>query len=132
MVKMVKLEKSAADKRADNDAAGSPKIIDVPDEHSGVTVNLDHHHLMKMGVGGGLKAGHKVEFSGRGTVLRSESRSTDQGERHTATLHMTHGGMEADGPKDEDREGLRSEITKLAEKGSDGDKAKGKGKIGKG
>ena len=80
----------------------------------------------------GLKAGHKVEFSGRGTVLRSESRSTDEGERHSATLHLTHGGMDFEGPKENEREGLRTEITKLAEKGSDGDKAKGKGKFGKG
>src|SRR6185312_7773188 len=130
MVKMVKLEKSAADKRADSDADGSSKIIDVPDEHSGVTVNLDHHHLMKMGVGGGLRAGDKVEMPMRGSVIRSESRSTPEGERHSATVHMTHGGMDWEGSKDNERAGLRDEISRIAEKGSDGDK--GKGKIGKG
>lgn len=116
MVKMVKLEKSAADKRADKDADGSPKIVDVPDEHSGVTVNLDHHHLMKMGVEGGLKAGDKVEMPMRGHVIRSESRSTDDGEKHSATLHMTHGGMDWEGSKEDERQDLRGEIAKNADK----------------
>ena len=31
-----------------------------PAEDEGVTVNLDHHHLMKIGVGGGMKSGQEL------------------------------------------------------------------------
>ena len=68
MVKMVSLKKSAADRRVEKDALGSPDVPYVPAEDEGVTVNLDHHHLMKMGVGGGMKSDHKVEFHGTGDV----------------------------------------------------------------
>jgi len=43
---------------------------------------------------GRLKSGHPVAFHGRGVVERSESRSTDEGERHSATLRLHHGAVE--------------------------------------
>ena len=117
MVKMVRLEKSASDRKAEQDADGQPGIASVvPDGDSGITLHLDHHHLEKLGVGGGLKSGGKVELSGKGTVLRSESRSTEDGDKHSATIHLSHGNMDYEGSKDDERADLRGEIEKNAGK----------------
>ena len=63
MVKMVRLEKTASDRRAEKDALGEPGIASVvPDGDSGISIHLDHHHLEKMGIGGDLKSGGKVEL----------------------------------------------------------------------
>jgi hypothetical protein len=113
MVKMVSLKKSPADRRAEKDALGSHDIPSVPAEDEGVSVNLDHHHLMKMGVGGGMKSGHKVKLEGEGTVERSETRSTPEGERHSATIRLHRGGIEHEGEeKAEERGEIRTEIQK--------------------
>lgn len=115
MVKMVSLKKSAADRRAEKDAMGSSDVVSVPAENEGVTVNLDHHHLMNMGVGGGMKSGHKVAFNGTGTVERSETRSGKDGDRHSATLRLDKGGMEHEGDKAEPRAELKGELRKAVE-----------------
>lgn len=114
MVKMVSLKKSSADKRAEKDALGSTSVSDVPAEDEGVTVNLDHHHLMNMKVGGGMKSGHKVDFKGTGTVERSETRSTKDGDRHSATIRLDRGSLEHESEKggDEDRTELKGELQK--------------------
>lgn len=130
MVKMVSLKKSAADKRAEKDALGTRDIPSVPAENEGISVNLDHHHLTKMGVGGGLKAGHKVELHGAGVVEHAESRNEGGEVRHSARLRLHKAGMDYEGSDEDKREDLRQEITKNAEKGSDGDKSP-KGKFGK-
>lgn len=123
MVKMVSLKKSSADRRAEKDAMGSPEVIGVPAENEGVTVNLDHHHLMNMGVGGGMKSGHKVTFNGTGTVERSETRSGKDGDRHSATLRLDKGGMEHEGEeKAEERGEIKTELQK-AMAGSERSKA---------
>jgi hypothetical protein len=112
---MVSLKKSAADRRAEKDALGEPGLATIPEEDEGVRVNLDHHHLMKMGVGGGMKSGHKVDFSGSGSVERSETRSTPQGERHSATIRLNRGGIEHEGDKaggDEDRQSIKGDLEK--------------------
>src|SRR5579859_8206871 len=95
MVKMVSLKKSAADKAAEKKAMGEPTIISRPDEDVGVTVRLDHHHLTKMGVHGDLKSGDDVEFHGKGKVERSETRSTPDGDRHSATVRLHRAGIES-------------------------------------
>lgn len=116
MVKMVSLKKSAADRRAEKDALGTTDVPSVPAEDEGVSVNLDHHHLMNMGVGGGMKSGHKVELHGTGTVERSETRSTKDGERHSATIRLHRGALEhePDEPRDGDerRTQLRGDLEK--------------------
>ncbi|MHB8272831.1 hypothetical protein [Bradyrhizobium sp.] len=121
MVKMVRLEKTASDRKAEKDALGEGGIASVtPDGDSGISIHLDHHHLEKMGIGGGLKAGGKVELTGKGTVLRSESRSTPEGDRHSATIHLSHGGMDYEGSKDDEKSDLRGEIEKNAADKDDG------------
>lgn len=115
MAKMVRIEKTAADRNAEKDALGETGIASVePGGDSGISLHLDHHHLMKMGVGGGMKSGQKVELSGRGTVERSETRSTPDGERHSATIHLTHAGADYEGSKDDEKSDLRGEIEKNA------------------
>jgi hypothetical protein len=117
MVKMVSLKKSAADRRAEKDALGSKDVPYVPAEDKGVMVNLDHHHLMNMGVGGGMKSGHKVTFHGTGTVERSESRSTPQGEKHSATLRLDRGGIEHEPAEGEEERGeIKTEIMSAHDK----------------
>jgi hypothetical protein len=123
MVNMVSLKKSVADRRAEKDALGSPETIsaDSRPEDEGISVNLDHHHLMKMGVGGGMKSGHKVEFGGTGTVERSETRSTPEGERHSATIRLNRGGMEHEGEeKAEERGEIKTEIMSAHDKAEQG------------
>lgn len=121
MTKMVSLKKSAADRRAEKDAMGSRDVVSVPAENEGVTVNLDHHHLMNMGVGGGMKSGHKVSFNGTGTVERSESRSTPEGERHSATLRLDRGGIEHEGDEAEEERGeIKTEIMSAHDKAEQG------------
>lgn len=115
MVKMVRLEKTATDRKAEKDALGETGIASVvPDGDSGISVHLDHHHLEKLGIGGALKSGNKVELSGRGTVTRAESRSTPEGDRHSATIHLSHGSMESEADKGADKTDLRNEIEKNA------------------
>ena len=67
-----------------------------------MTVNLDHQHLMNMKGSDGelmglpyLKSGNDVEFAGRKIVERSETRSTPEGERHSATLRLQKGANRA-------------------------------------
>ena len=118
MVKMVSLKKSAADKRAEKDADGSPDIPMVRAEDEGVSVNLDHHHLMHMKgedgepIAGRMKSGNDVEFHGRGTVERSETRSTKDGDRHSATLRLDKGALEHQPDRDEERTELRGNLEK--------------------
>jgi len=113
MTKMVSLKKSAADRRTEKDALGeTAAVVDESPEHEGIAVHLEHHHLMKLGVGGALKSGHKVELHGAGTVERSETRSTKDGERHSATIRLHKGAIEHEADRDEERDNLRSEIAK--------------------
>lgn len=116
MVKMVSLKKSAADRKAEKTAMGSTATPEAGyPEDQGVSVHLDHHHLMKMGVGGDLKSGHKVSLEGEGTVERSETRSTPEGERHSASIRLHRGGIEHEGEeKAEERGEIRTEIQKAA------------------
>jgi hypothetical protein len=62
---------------AQKDTLISSDVIAVP-ANEFVSVNLDHHHLWKLGY---VKSGRQVAFRGRGAVERSETRSTKDGER---------------------------------------------------
>jgi hypothetical protein len=110
MVKMVNLKKSKGDMAADKEAGGEPGIASVANEHSGVHVNLDHHHLKNLGVEAGMKAGDRVDFKGRGTVQRYEMHDGPDGMKHSATLHLDKGALERDGARDEERDDLKNEI----------------------
>lgn len=113
MVKMVSFKKTATDKREEKDALGEPGIK-TSDFDPGVSVHLDHHHLTKLGVGGGLKSGHKVEFGGRGMVESSHTESHKDGDRHHATLKLSHGWLDHDAPRggDEERRSVRGDLEK--------------------
>ncbi len=117
MSKMVSLKRPKSDKQ---ETAGVPKNDFVHPEDEGVAVNLDHHHLMKLKGGDGapiagkMKSGHRVSFSGEGTVERSETRSGKDGERHSATLRLHKGAIEHEPDADDEREDLRTEIARNA------------------
>lgn len=114
MVRMVSLKKSAADRRAEKEGMGSRDVVSVPAENEGVTVNLDHHHLMNMKVGGGMRQGHKVEFGGTGTVEHySEGSGPDGSPRMSARLRLDRGGMDHEGDEKADPRGeLKGELRK--------------------
>jgi hypothetical protein len=125
MTKMISLKKTAADRDAEKKAMGEggPGTRANPEDDGGVTLHLEHHHLQKMGVGGGLKSGHKVELSAAGHVEHSETRSTPQGERNSARLRLTKMGVEHETDHGEERKDLRNEIEQVhgaSEKKSDG------------
>jgi hypothetical protein len=107
-MKEVSLKKSAAERKAAEPTNGEYH----DPETDGVAIHLEHHHLEKMGLGGELKSGDKFHMRGHGHVESSESRSGNDGERHSARLRMTHAGIEHEAAKDgrEDKEGLRKEL----------------------
>ena len=115
MVKMADIRRSPADVKAEKKALGKDsEHAYVPPEDDGARFELEHHHLTKMGVNGDLKSGDTVHFHGHGTVERSESRSTPDGEKHSATVRFHHGAVEhemksGDG---EERMALRSDLEK--------------------
>ncbi len=122
MVKMNNLRRTTADVKAEKTGLGvkregganSAPDVYVPPEDEGARMEFEHHHLMKMGLGGALKSGQEVEFHGKGTVERSESRSTPEGERHSATVRFHHGAADHDGEETgaEERGKLRSDLEK--------------------
>src|SRR6185312_4671905 len=111
MAKLVSL------KRSKNAAERPPigKINGAYPDDEGVAIHLDHDHLTKLGVGGSLKSGDKVGFSGAGKVERSETRTDKDGERHSATIRLHRGSVDHDASRDDQREELRGEIAKNAE-----------------
>ena len=117
MVKMHDLRRTKADVAAEKKALGGEnKAVDhyMPPEDDGVRVDLEHHHLMKLGVGGGMKSGQEIEFHGKGTVEKSETRSTPEGERHSATVRVHHGNVDGEfkSGDGEERKALRSDLEK--------------------
>ncbi len=120
MVQMKNLRRTTADVKAEKTAMGAGRKgesvdVYVPPEDEGARMEFEHHHLMKMGLGGKLKSGQEVEFHGKGSVERSESRSTPEGERHSATVRFHHGGADGDfkgSDGDEERMALRSDLEK--------------------
>lgn len=67
-------------------------------------------------VGGDLKSGDTVHFHGHGTVEKSETRSSPDGDRHSATVRFHHGGVEHE-PIDraeKESKSLRGDIEKAA------------------
>lgn len=117
MAPMVSLKRPKDD---DDKPAASPEYVNPDDE--GVAVHLDHHHLMKLKgddgepIAGRMKSGHKVSFSGSGVVERSESRSGNDGERHSATIRLHHGSLEHEADGGDERGELRSELMRVHEK----------------
>lgn len=120
MVKMHNLRRSSSDVKADKAASGNkngePTSYVAP-EDEGARFELEHHHLVKMGLGGNLKSGDEMEFHGKGTVEKSETRSSPEGDRHSATVRFHKGGIDDSGAKAVTREtegkGLRSELEKV-------------------
>jgi hypothetical protein len=119
MVKMSNLRRTAVDVKAEKSALGEKKGSDspsayVPPEDDGARFELEHHHLMKMGLGGNLKSGDEMEFHGKGTVEKSETRSSPEGDRHSATVRFHHGGVDGEfkSGDGEERKALRSDLEK--------------------
>ncbi len=128
MVKMHNLRRTAADVAEEKKALGAKRTkgqdknadigVYVPPEDDGARFELEHHHLTKMGVNGDLKSGDAVHFHGHGTVERSETRSSPDGDRHSATVRFHRGGVDHE-PADRTeaaKSELRSDIGKAAEK----------------
>lgn len=115
MVKMHDLRRTSADVKTEKKALGKDsEHAYVPPEDDGARFELEHHHLVKMGLGGSLKSGDEMEFRGKGTVERSESRSGPDGERHSATVRFHHGGVDGEfkSGDGEERKALRSDLEK--------------------
>lgn len=119
MVKMHDLRRTKTDVSAEKKALGTGRKGDtveayVPPEDEGARFELEHHHLVKMGLGGSLKSGDEMEFRGKGTVERSESRSGPDGERHSATVRFHHGAADGEfkSGDGEERKALRSDLEK--------------------
>ena len=118
MARMVSLKRPKGD--ADKEKLSVPAEYHNPGD-DGPSMNLEHHHLMKMKDGDGepiagrLKSGHQVEFHGTGVVERSETRSGKDGDQHSATIRMHKGSLEHEPDADEERADLRNEITRNTE-----------------
>ena len=118
MPRMVSLKRPKGD--ADKEKLSVPDAYRNADD-DGPSMNLEHHHLMKMKDGDGepiagrLKSGHQVEFHGSGVVERSETKSGKDGDQHSATIRMHKGSLEHEPDADEERAGLRNEISRNTE-----------------
>lgn len=115
MTAMKNLRRTAADVKAEKSALGKDsEHAYVPPEDDGARFELEHHHLMKMGLGGKLKSGQEMEFRGKGTVERSETKSGPDGERHSATVRFHHGAADGEfkSGDGEERMALRSDLEK--------------------
>jgi hypothetical protein len=120
MVKMHNLRRTKADVDAEKKALGADRKGEaathayVPPEDEGARVEFEHHHLEKMGLGGKLKSGDEMEFHGKGTVERSETKSAPEGDRHSATIRFHHGGVDGEfkSGDGEERNALRSDLEK--------------------
>lgn len=120
MTRMVSLTKTAAERKAEKAAReAGPSTSPYEGDDGGISVHLDHDHLTKMGVGGELKNGHKVNFSGEGHVEMAESRSTPQGDQHSARVRLTKGKMEHEAPEDDQGESdIHGDLSKSYDKAS--------------
>jgi hypothetical protein len=119
MVKMHNLKRTKADVAEEKKALGADRTGDVTHayvtpEDEGARMEFEHHHLEKMGLGGNLKSGQEMEFHGRGTVEKSETRSEGGKERHSATIRFHKGGVDGEfkSGDGEERKALRSDIEK--------------------
>lgn len=120
MVKMHDLRRSKADVAAEKKALGAERKgnsvdVYVPPEDEGARMEFEHHHLEKMGVHGNLKSGDNVHFHGHATVERSETRSSPDGDKHSATVRFHHGAVDHEAKTSgdgEQRMALRSDLEK--------------------
>jgi hypothetical protein len=127
MVKMADLRRTKADVAEEKKALGAQRKGDVstpyvPPEDEGARMEFEHHHLEKMGVGGDLKSGDTVHFKGHGTVERSESRSSPDGDRHSATIRFHHGSVDhepQDSGDDRAKSGIRGDLESAAAKSAE-------------
>jgi hypothetical protein len=126
MTAMKNLRRTAADVKAEKSAQGEDRkgnSIDVyvPPEDDGARFELQHHHLTKMGLNGSLKSGDGVHFTGQGTVEKSETRSSPEGDRHSATIRFHKGAVDHDakGEEAEGKKGLRSDLETAHDKATD-------------
>lgn len=111
-------KKALGQKRGKGKSETGDMAVYVPPEDEGARFELDHHHLQKIGVHGDLKSGDTVHFHGHGTVERSETRSSPEGDRHSASIRFHHGGMEHEAKErgEEHRADIRKDINKAADK----------------
>ena len=114
MVKMVNLKKSKSDKKVEGDALGHVQNAAMSPDDVGLRLDLDHHHLEKLGVGN-MDHGDKVHFEGHGVVERAESHSDGGEARHSATVRFHKGGMDHEQPRGEptrDKTEIRGDLEK--------------------
>lgn len=135
MVKMVSLERTKGERKAADDAMGSPvsgnEANNGPD---GPTVSLQDHHMKKLGLEGPLKTGTKVELHMEGEVTGAHDDSYGK----SMTLRMSKGNLLHDEMADDKDGGLRKQLEENTGKSmkADEDKAvakaakKGAGKAG--
>lgn len=111
MPKMYPLNKTTAERRAENDAMGGPgrAVAANAEDKDGPVLHLDHHHLNRMGAGE-LRGGDRIAFHGEGEVEHASTETSDRGERRSARIRMNHGAMEHDGEREGGKKELRNEI----------------------
>jgi hypothetical protein len=118
-MKMVSLKRSKADKDVSKDAGAMLSTID--DSQDGADLNLEDHHMEKMGISPTLPHGHPISLHAEGTVHRSSD--GPEGGRMTIRVHKA--GAEYDEPAAEKEGSLRGEIEKNTEESeTKGDKKK--------
>lgn len=112
MPKLHPLNKTTAERRAEEDAMGGPPgraVAANVEDKDGPVLHLDHHHLNRMGAGE-LRGGDRVTFHGEGEVEHASTGTGEQGERRSARIRMSHGAMEHDGEREGGKKELRTEI----------------------
>jgi hypothetical protein len=114
MVNMVSLKKTKSDKKSENSALGMVQSAAMSPDDAGLRLDLDHHHLEKLGVSD-MDHGDKVHFEGHGVVEKAESHSVNGEARHSATVRFHRGGMDHEQPRGEptrDKTAIRGDLEK--------------------
>lgn len=112
-MKLHSMKKSSADRKADEERYAISPADSEDGDRDGVSVQLDHHHLKKMGMDAGkMKHGDRVVLNGEGHVEHAEVQSGEHGDRHSARIRLSQAGMEHEGAGGAEKEkgDLRNEI----------------------
>lgn len=111
MVAMKSMKMTKAERDATEGADGMPGN---GSQRDGVPLQLDHDHIMKLGMKGPLPHGTKVEMGGHGEVTESGTHEVDGEPRHHMTITMTRAGVEPQETATDRRDDLRADIEKAS------------------
>jgi hypothetical protein len=114
-VALKNMRRTAAERKSDSPDDG-PASTRVP-EHDDVEVQLQHHHIEKLGLKGPLPHGTKIQFTGEGEIADSGTREgySDAEPQHHMTLRLRRAELDQGNGADERRKDVRGDVERAAD-----------------